>query len=178
MATFLLRRDFVDNWLKYFSKEEVLSLKSARNLYGKAYLICERIFKGKRHVSGKDYFKHLIEVADRFSDEETKTVTLLHDIFKETTLTPFDLDYIGFPSNLIKCIYIMTRKENETYDYFIDRIISSNNSMALDIKKADIEQNMNLNDLDSLSDDYLNIINLKYKPQYEKILDFLKEREM
>ena len=99
----------MDNWLKYFSKEEVLSLKGASNLYGKAYLICERVFNGKKHVSGKDYFKHLIEVADRFSDEETKTVTLLHDIFKETTLTPFDLDYIGFPSNLnIFVLYFST----------------------------------------------------------------------
>ena len=167
----------MDNWLKYYTKEEVAGFKNAKNLYGKAYLICEKVFEGKRHSSGVSYMDHLVAVADQFSDDKAKVVALLHDIMKETNLTAMDLNYIGFPSDIVRTVVLMTREKDESYDDFINRIINSKNSMALQVKKADLEENMDLNNYENVSDEYLNRIDVKYKPQYEKILWYLGDLE-
>ena len=43
----------MNNWLKYFNKEEIAGFMDAKNLYGKAYLICERVFAGKKRKTAK-----------------------------------------------------------------------------------------------------------------------------
>ena len=167
----------MDKWLKYFTKEEVAGFKNAENLYGKAYLICEKVFDGKTHSSGVPYMDHLVAVANKFSDGKAKGVALLHDIIKETDLTAMDLNYIGFPSDIVKTVSLMTRENGESYDEFINRMINSKNNMAVQIKKADLEQNMDLSNYDSVTDEYLNRIDVKYKPQYKKIVGYLGEAE-
>ena len=166
----------MDNWLKYFSKEEIAGFMNAENLYGKAYLICERVFEGKKRKSGVPYLDYLIAVSNKFSDDKTKVIALLHDIMKETEITAYDLSEIGFPSDIVKTVVLMTREKDESYDDFINRIIGSKNDRALQIKKVDIEQSMDLHDIE-VTDDYLNRIEVKYKPQYEKILGYLGDLE-
>ena len=166
----------MDNWLKYFNKEEIAGFINAENLYGKAYLICERVFADKKRKSGVPYLDYLKSVSDRFSDDKARATSLLHNIMKETDITANDLSEIGFPSDVVKTVVLMTREPGESYDEFINRIILSNNSMALQIKKADIEQSMNLDDIE-VTDDYLNRIEVKYRPQYEKIMGYLDDVE-
>lgn len=166
----------MNNWLKYFNKEEIAGFMDAKNLYGKAYLICERVFAGKKRKSGVPYLDYLKSVADRFSDDKAKATSLLHNIMKETDITANDLNEIGFPSDVVKTVVLMTREAGESYDEFINRIIGSKNNMALQIKKADIEQSMNLDDIE-VTDDYLNRIEVKYRPQYEKIMGYLNDLE-
>ena len=96
---------------------------------------------------------------------------------KETELTAMDLNYIGFPSDIVKTVALMTRENGESYDEFINRMISSKNNMAVQIKKADLEQNMDLSNYESVTDEYLNRIDVKYKPQYEKIVGYLGDLE-
>ena len=166
----------MNNWLKYFNKEEIAGFMDAKNLYGKAYLICERVFAAKKRKSGVPYLDYLKSVADRFSDDKAKATSLLHNIMKETDITANDLNEIGFPSDVVKTVVLMTREAGESYDEFINRIIGSKNNMALQIKKADIEQSMNLDDIE-VTDDYLNRIEVKYRPQYEKIMGYLNDLE-
>ena len=71
----------------------------------------------------------------------------------------------------------MTREKDESYDAFINRMINSNNNMVIQIKKSDLEKNMDINSFTDVSDDYLTKIDLKYKPQYEKILGYLGDLE-
>ena len=166
----------MNNWLKYFSNEEVSGFRNAKNLYGKAYLICEKVFEGKKNKAGIPYMDYLSILADYFSDEKAKAVSLMHDIFKETDLTEEDLSYIGFPSDVVKAVSILTRGKDEDYDSFINRIINSKNGLALQVKKADLKQSMNVSGFE-VSDEYLNRIDVRYKPQYEKILVYLDETE-
>ena len=151
----------MDKWLKYFTKEEVAGFKNARNLYGKAYLICEKVFDGKTHSSGVPYMDHLVAVANQFTDDKAKVIALLHDIIKETDLTAMDLNNIGFPSDIVKTVLLMTRENGESYDEFINRMINSKNNMAVQVKKADLEQNMDLSNYDSVTAEYLNRIDVK-----------------
>ena len=71
----------------------------------------------------------------------------------------------------------MTREKDESYDAFKNRMINSNNNMVIQIKKSDLEKNMDINSFTDVSDDYLTKIDLKYKPQYEKILGYLGDLE-
>ena len=166
----------MNNWLKYFNEAEISGFRGAENLYGKAYLICEKVFEGKKNKAGLPYMDYLVSVADLFNDDKAKAVSLMHDIFKETDLTESDLSYIGFPSDIVKAISILTREKNEGYEDFINRIINSKNSLALQVKKEDLKQSMNVSGFE-VSEDYLNRIDVRYKPQYEKIEVYLNETE-
>lgn len=166
----------MNNWLKYFSESEISGFRNAENLYGKAYLICEKVFDGKTNKAGLPYMDYLVSLANKFTEEKAKVVSLMHDIFKETDLTENDLIYIGFPSDVVKAISVLTRKKDEDYDDFINRIIDSNNNLALQVKKTDLKQSMNVAGFE-VSDDYLNRIDIRYKPQYKKILVYLNETE-
>lgn len=166
----------MNNWLKYFNEAEISGFRVAENLYGKAYLICEKVFEGKKNKAGLPYMDYLVSVADLFNDDKAKAVSLMHDIFKETDLTESDLSYIGFPSDVVNAISILTRDKDEEYDNFINRIINSKNRLALKVKKADLKQSMDVSGFD-VSKDYLNRIDVRYKPQYEKIKVYLSESE-
>ena len=166
----------MNNWLKYFTKEEILGLKEAESLYGKAYLICEKVFKDKKNKAGMPYMNYLSSLAEYFSDEKAKVVSLMHDIFKETDLNKEDLHFIGFPSDVVTAISVLTRGQDEDYDSFINRIIDSKNNLALEVKQADLKESMNISGFE-VSEEYLNRIEVRYRPQYEKILGYLDETE-
>ena len=55
------------NLLKYFSREDLNQILSVNNLYLKAVLVVEELFKNKVDKSGKPYVGHLYRVADRLN---------------------------------------------------------------------------------------------------------------
>ena len=70
--------------------------------------------------------------------------------------------------NLIECIQLLTRKENEKYSDYIVRIIDSNNVIALEVKLHDLENNMDITRLKCIGQKDIDRIK-KYKKAYSRV---------
>lgn len=165
----------MNNLKKYFNNHEYENLKNV-DMYYKAKIIVNKIFKDIKDKGNNPYLEHLYYVSNSLDDENMKIVGLLHDLLEDTEITESDLIEIGFTNEIIEALLLVTRKE-EIYSEFIDRIIESNNKVALYVKKIDLENNMDLSRIKNPTNKDYERVNNKYKPNYQKILNKIKEME-
>ena len=162
------------NNLKKYLKEDFEKLEYL-DMYSKAELIVRAVFKNIRDKGGNPYLDHLYYVSDHLKDINMKIVGLLHDLIEDKDITYNDLLEVGFTKNIIDAVELLTKKEE--YDKYIDRIINSNNKIALMVKKVDLENNMDLSRIKKPTSKDYDRLNNKYKPQYKKIVKKIKEME-
>lgn len=166
----------MNNLLHFFDELELEELKE-KDAYTKAQKIVKRLFKEKLDKGGNPYLNHLYYVSDRLEEVNMKTVGLLHDLLEDTIITEKDLKKIGFSEEVIEALLLITKKENELYDEYIDRILESNNMIAINVKAIDMENNMDLSRIKNPTPKDLSRCENKYKPQYERIINYLREKE-
>lgn len=97
---------------------------------------------GQKDKQGKPYILHPLGVWRRLQqaghDEHVQIAGLLHDVIEDTPVTADQL-YEQF-SESAALVEIVSRKEEESYDVYIDRVCQSEASIA--VKLADIEDNL------------------------------------
>lgn len=141
----------------------------------KAEKLVNYLFETITDRAGESYLNHLYSVAKNFQDEMRYSVGLLHDIIEDTKITMSDLAILGFRESYIEAIMVLTKKDFETYDEYIKRLSSSDNTVALDIKLVDITHNMNEERLSRLSTIEKEKLLKKYIPAKIKIEERRKE---
>ena len=164
----------MNNLLKYFDEQELECIKND-DIYTKADKIVNRLFKDKLDKGGNSYLNHLYHVSNSFEDINMKTIGLLHDVIEDTIITTSDLRQVGFSDEIVNVISIITKEDHELYSDYIDRILKSNNMDAINIKISDIKHNMDLSRIKNPTEKDIERIERKYKPQYKKIIEYLKE---
>lgn len=97
--------------------------------------------KGQVYKPDQPYIVHLMSVSLAGETIEEKIVGILHDILEDTTATKEDLVMI-FGQEVADTVEIITRRTNERYEAFIDRIIASDNYVALKVKYNDLRYNV------------------------------------
>ena len=127
---------------KYFTKEEFEDIKQTDNLMYKSLEIVTKVFNEKCDKGGFPYVIHLLKVYSSVFDYNEKICALLHDIIEDTDITYDDLINVGYSSEIIDIIKILTKLKGEDYRVYIDRIINSENVHAMNIKLADLRHNM------------------------------------
>ncbi|WP_412066906.1 GTP pyrophosphokinase [Rhizobium sp. SYY.PMSO] len=90
---------------------------------------------GQTDKAGAPYIFHPIRVASTFSDEILQVIAVLHDIVEDTEITLADLD-ARFPRSVVNAIEVLTRRDDETYKEFIDRVARNPNARL--VKIADV----------------------------------------
>ncbi len=90
---------------------------------------------GQTDKAGALYIFHPIRVASTFSDEILQVIAVLHDIVEDTEITIADLD-ARFPRSVVNAIEALTRRDDETYKEFIDRVARNPNARL--VKIADV----------------------------------------
>ncbi len=90
---------------------------------------------GQTDKAGAPYIFHPIRVASTFSDEILQVIAVLHDIVEDTEITIADLD-ARFPRSVVNAIEALTRRDDETYKEFIDRVARNPNARL--VKIADV----------------------------------------
>ena len=161
----------MNNINKYIDIKKIEKL----SMYEKARSIVNEVFKEKTDKGKNPYTQHLYTVSNNLDTTEEKIAGLLHDIIEDTEITYKDLEELGFTKEILEVLKLVTRKKNETYDEFINRIIESNNLIALKVKQKDIENNMDLSRIKNPTEEDKKRIEEKYKPQYKKIIKKLGE---
>lgn len=123
-------------------------------LYDCALRIAIRAHEGQKDKSGREYIMHPIRVAERCKDPRAKIVALLHDTIEDTDVTPDYLYSQGFPDEIIEGVLSVTKREGESYEDFVRR--AALNPLGREVKRADLEDNMDIRRLETISDDDVN----------------------
>lgn len=120
-------------------------------LYDLALQIATKAHEGQKDKSGYEYIMHPIRVAERCKDTRAKIVALLHDTIEDTFVTTDYLREQGFPDETIEGVLSVTKREGESYDEFVRR--AAENPLGKEVKKADLEDNMDIRRLKELTDE-------------------------
>ncbi len=129
--------------------------------------------KNQRDKAGSEYILHPLRLMMQMKTEDDMVIALLHDVLEDSNYTADALYAEGIPLRIIEIVSILTRKPNESYSEYINRILQ--NKQASKIKKIDIEDNLNLLRLSSIKKQDFDRIK-KYHKTWNKINNFLMEK--
>lgn len=155
--------------------DEYENIKNNNNLLEKSQILAEKLFDGKFDKGGNPYMIHLLSVSYYMENNSDKIVAILHDIIEDTEITSDDLLKFGYPKGIIDSIEILTRKNNEDYNKYIERIIESNDLTALNVKLFDLKNNMDISRIKNPTAKDYDRIESRYRRAYAKIEAKLEE---
>lgn len=126
-------------------------MKDWNELYDLALRIAIRVHEGQKDKSEREYVMHPIRVAEKCKDPRAKIVALLHDTIEDTDVTAEYLRSEGFPEDVIRAVLSVTKQEEDNYKDFVCR--AAENVIGREVKIADLEDNMDIRRLKTISDD-------------------------
>ena len=117
----------------------------------KAILIAAQAHLGQKDKMGGPYILHPLRMMLRFRSEVEMIVAVLHDVVEDNPEWSLErLRQEGFGEEIIQAVDHLTRREDETYEAFVAR--AQKNPLARQVKLADLEDNMDLKRLKSLTE--------------------------
>lgn len=162
---------------EYLGKEKYDELKSSNCLIYKALELSLELFKDDTDKGGFPYILHLLYVYKNVYGKDEKVVSLLHDVLEDKDVTKEELLEIGFPSKIVNDVSVLTRVKDLSYNDYIDSIIKNGSKEALEVKLADLKNNIDLTRIKNPTVKDYERVEKRYMPSYEKILNRLKEIE-
>lgn len=134
----------------------------------KALKLCFEAHKNQTDKSGMPYVFHPFHLAEQMVDEETTIAALLHDVVEDTDYTIEDLRQMGFPSNVLEALKLLTHNNDTPYMEYVAKI--KENPIARTVKLADLNHNSDLSRLNTIDEKAL-----KRKKKYEQAICLLSE---
>ncbi len=133
----------------------------------RAFMISIKAHNGQKDRGGKPYILHSIYVMIKVKGYRAKVLALLHDVVEDSDYT---LDILSkyFDDEIINALNLLTKKDNEKYQTYINNI--KNNELARLVKIEDIKHNMNLKRLNNITQADMQRLN-----KYKKALKVLQE---
>lgn len=133
-----------------------------------ALKLCFEAHKNQTDKSGIPYVFHPFHLAEQMKDEDTTIVALLHDVVEDTDYTIADLKRMGFPTNVLEALELLTHNDGTPYMEYVAKI--KDNPIAKAVKLADLEHNSDLSRLDTVDEKVL-----KRKEKYGQAIRLLNE---
>jgi (p)ppGpp synthase/HD superfamily hydrolase len=106
--------------------------------------------RGQTDLSGQSYILHPLRVMLAMSTEAERAVGVLHDVVEDTEVTFEGLREAGMPEDVVAAVDCVTKRKGEAYDDYLDRI--AGNPIARRVKLADLEDNMRVDRLATVTD--------------------------
>ena len=124
--------------------------------------------------AGHCYFGHIERVVNSIKSRHGENQTLiklayLHDMVEDELTTYQELIDRGYSDEVIKSLKLLTRIKDMTYDEYIQNIINNADINALKVKRADLEDNMNLSRLEIITEQDVKRLEKRYIPSWYKI---------
>lgn len=160
---------------KYFTKDKIDELKNSNNNIYKALELVSKMFKHDTDKGGHPYLLHLLYVYRHVYMEDEKVVALLHDIMEDKQVTYDELIYLGFSKKIVDDIKILTRIKPMDYSDYIENIVNNGSIEALNVKLADLNNNMDLSRIKNPTVKDYERIEKRYNPAYTKIFNRIEE---
>ena len=96
---------------------------------------------GQLDRDGSPVVLHPLAVGLMGHTDEEKIAGFLHDVVEDTDYTFDDLLQQGIPTGIVNALRLLTRDEGISYDDYLQRIIDSENPIALQVKYNDLQHN-------------------------------------
>jgi hypothetical protein len=141
---------------------------SLNQLLGRAVAIAAIAHQDQLDKAHAPYILHPLRLLMRGETIEEQIVAVLHDVVEDSDWTLAQLAAEGFPAAIVTAIECLTRRAEETYDQFLDRVLTSD--LATRIKRYDLEDNMTLTRLKSLSEKDLQRLQ-RYHQAHQRIMN-------
>ena len=123
---------------------------------------------------GRPYVMHPIRVMTRFRNPVLQQIAILHDVVEDSAWTCRQLRAQKFSAEIIEAIDALTRRQGEPYDSLIDR--AALNPLALQVKLADLEDNMDIRRMKDITQQDGERLN-RYREAHAK-LSAVKEQQI
>jgi len=114
-------------------------------------------FRDKKDRGGHPYIEHIFRVAEEAEALQVGSYVtgLIHDALEDTDLTADDLFLLGVRNADINRVSMLTRKPDDVYEHYINRIKKYakqyNDKIILAVKIADLNDNLNTSRLKGLN---------------------------
>lgn len=143
-------------------------------MLNKAIAIAAKAHDGQVDKGGNPYILHPLCVMLNCESEAAKICAVLHDVIEDTSISLEYLRSQGFNDEIITTLDCLTKREGESYDDFISRVLP--NDLACRVKLADLIDNMDLTRINNPStEDEARI--QKYRLAVDRISDALPYAE-
>ena len=142
-------------------------------MLNKAIEIAAKAHAGQVDKGGNPYILHPLRVMMNFCNENDVTAKICavpHDVVEDTDITFDDLRTEGFSEEIISALDCLTKRDSESYDDFIGRILT--NILACKVKYGDLADNTNLTRIPNPTTEDKERIK-KYRKASERIFDVL-----
>jgi (p)ppGpp synthase/HD superfamily hydrolase len=114
-----------------------------------AIRLAAKVHKGQLDRFNKPYILHVMRVMMRGHDFDEQVLGALHDVLERSDLSAEDLAKKGFSPRILKALDHITRRVDETYEQYIDRVMEDN--LAIRVKLHDLADKMDLLHVEILS---------------------------
>ena len=141
-------------------------LKRRVEMLNKAIEIANRTHAGQHDKAGEPYILHPLRVMLGLETELERICGVLHDVVEDSDISFEYLLGEGFSEEVIDVLDHITKRDGESYDDFIGRIID--NKIACKVKLADLHDNMDITRIKNPRPEDIERIK-KYKRAADKI---------
>jgi len=108
----------------------------------KAISIAVKAHQGQTDKAGEPYILHPLRVMLNFQQEREMITAVLHDVVEDSRFTLDNLRNEGFPTEIVEAVDCLSKRPKEKFDKYILRL--KKNPLAVRIKLADLEDNLNV----------------------------------
>lgn len=115
-----------------------------------AILLAVQAHQGQLDKAGSPYILHPLRMMLQMTSEQAMIAAVLHDVVEDTPYSCEDLRHLGFSEDLVETIDKLTRRSDESYEAFIERL--QHDPIAREVKLADLADNMDIRRLGTLSE--------------------------
>src|SRR5262249_34535934 len=116
----------------------------------RAIAIAAEAHQNQLDKSGKAYILHPLRMMFKMTTDEEMMTAILHDVVEDSDWTIEALRAEGFSESVLQAVECLTSRDGETYEQFIARV--KENPIAVKVKIADLEDNMDMKRLSQFSD--------------------------
>lgn len=140
---------------------------SLNQLLGRAVAIAATAHQNQVDKANAPYILHPLRLMLRGQTTLEQIVAVLHDVIEDSDWTLERLVAEGFPTEAIAALDCLTRRSDESYDEFIDRVLT--NPLAARVKRYDLEDNMTLTRMAALTPKDVERLQ-RYHSVYQRLL--------
>ena len=138
-----------------------------QDILGKAIAIAVESHTGQISKKGDPYILHPLRMMFKANSIEEKIIAVLHDVIEKTDKGFDFLRNAGFSDKIISAVDALSRRSEESYDTYIDRV--AQNQLAKNIKILDLKDNLYSLNIDK-SEEKISAQYLKYQTALERLI--------